>query len=1039
MTVLTAGQLTQLRSHPHASKFYLACHVPRIMCYCRVNDAGAARGDRVITYDNASWQANPDGGNYVPLDVPTGSTLYVGSAQGLGDYGRVRIKTMGATTITVARNEHIDWADDLYLTVANVVEPWAIYPRMELAADGESIDFWEDYTYAYTSEQQYYNPIPIMGPPAVGFLSGGACTIYFDGSASYGLNGASVLFYSWEFPGAAPNTSLVATPGNVTWNTAGAYMVRLMITDDNARSAVAYRWVQIYDSPTTGVHPYTEFDVDGLQGDIESGSWRATFTVRGTNLGPTYFRDNAQVALFADGTAGGSSMPIPGNHPNRSNLLFVGWIVGETIVKNPLTNEVSFEAAGICERMKALDSFPRTLTAAAVPTSWFEAQNLSLDLSLATLLRWRSTILEITDVHLLLDSAKAILTADFAHGSLYDQCQLMMDRVKGKIASDKQSCIYCRVDPNVLPTGAERNALDTIFSLADTDWHGEIEWDKRVLDEVSRIDLAGFYYDELGYDPDVNDHPLLSLAPGETPLYEGTMERVDGLILEGQAQANQLSGDILAWVNNEYPRIGLHMAGMWTPIDIIPFEWVDWTFAASYTKREIAWTNARLIPRSVTINVDMEKGTAFVDVDLEKETDGDDGITPDYPPTEPPDDVPDPPEPPPVPPGPGGPIGGWRKHAYVSTDGGIWYTSSLVVSATDPTGDPSWVQKNGGLGADTNIRQMAFDVVEPERVQYCLSAETGNNTIYKRDTGVSDNWSAILTPAQALAYAQGAGYSGTGATPVIYSINSNPAQAGYLYCTFAAGWIGYSSPPDRPYWFGISMDYGSTWSFYGVCSNNQSNAMGAGLIESHFDGTVIWITCACSTTGRRTYRSADTGHTWVQVKGSDAATGTDVYACPVSNLRAYTNQTSGGVHYIYRTVDASAWAKLTGVGWDPKTYSNTALGRHWFNAQLLQAGLIRCCDGAYIYKSLDYGDTWTRATCDGAHPATLVELIPDAVDYLYLARRDGAPVGGHFIWLSADEGVTCYDKNGADPDTPGADSIPRTQHLTDFQPVWTLE
>ena len=170
MAVLSGAQLTQLRSHPHSSKFYLACHVPRVMVYAQVNDAGAARGDRVITYDTATWQADPDGGNYAFGDITGNLTMYVGSAQGLGDYGRVRVRIATNTTMTLAQNEHIAWADDLHITVCNVHEPWSIFPRMELAADGESIDYWEDYDLAYDSQQQEdYPPVVIMGPPATVF------------------------------------------------------------------------------------------------------------------------------------------------------------------------------------------------------------------------------------------------------------------------------------------------------------------------------------------------------------------------------------------------------------------------------------------------------------------------------------------------------------------------------------------------------------------------------------------------------------------------------------------------------------------------------------------------------------------------------------------------------------------------------------------------------------------------------------------------------------------------------------------------------
>ena len=338
---------------------------------------------------------------------------------------------------------------------------------------------------------------------------------------------------------------------------------------------------------------------------------------------------------------------------------------------------------------------------------------------------------------------------------------------------------------------------------------------------------------------------------------------------------------------------------------------------------------------------------------------------------------------------------------------------------------------------------MAFDVIEPERVQYCLTTltPTNDNAVYKRDTDVDDDWHSILTPAQAVTGIVNAGYGGNTSDPEIWSMNTNPAQAGYLYVTALLGTTGF--PSDSGYYFGVSTDYGTSWSWYAVAVRSgmlHSNRTGFGGIESHFDGTVIWITASATLYNRIVYRSADTGQTWAQVLAGDAFTIRNVYADPVSNLRAWVHGCGSGVsdQRIRRTVDASAWTCLSGPSWQPETYTNVGLGRHWFNAQLLEAGLIRCADGTYVYKSVDYGDNWTRATCNAANPATFVELIPDAVNYLYLSSRAVGGVGAHKVWLSEDEGVTCYDKNGADPETPGPNSIPRTESVTDFQPIWTV-
>ncbi len=1048
MVVLTAGQLTTLRSHPQGMKFYLCCHVPRIMVYCQVNGT-VVRGARTIPYNNAGWQPNPSGGNYTFSDVQSNVTLYVGSALYGTELGRVRVRSMDATNIYLAENEHIPWADNLYLEIGDIHEPWSIFPRVVPNAAGDDVDIWQDYDINYVSQADTCRPVPIMGGPAVGFLSGSPArfTAHFHGSQSYGLDGATIASYAWKFPGGTPATSTAADPGDVYWSVSGTYMVQLTITDSNGKIAAGYRMVRVYAGRevSTGVDaPYCEFEVSGLEGSWDDGGWSAAFTVRDRwgRIGPTYFRDNAEVILFAEGQVpSGSTLPIPGNDALRSNILYRGWIVGESIQKNPSTNEVSFDTTGICGRMELMEEFSNTFEVPAsggAASKWYELEHMTVDLAVMSNLRWRSTILELTDVFMTGLTTKKIMREDFQEGNLYNQCQTLMDAIVGRICGDKLSTIYMRVDPQVLPTGAERNALDTVFTLQDSDWGRDaVSIERIVLDSVSQIDLAGVYHDG-GADPEVNAHPILALAPGTCPRYEGNYERVDGLCVESQSQANQLAGDILDWRNNPFPNITVPMSGAWTPLDVAPPSWILWTIPSTWTKRQIYWTAARFIPRAVEIEIDSQTLVTQVNITLEREADGADGITGIYPPTEateatgPGGGNGETPGLPDTPGNGGGVAGSWRKHVLVSSSLGPYYTETFV-EGDGPGGVPTWRNIIGGMGTDINTLCLAFHPTNPELEHYCCTP----NTIYRRHPAVSDDWNAILTASAAAAVC---GWPGdpASANPAFSTIQTNSGAPSHLY---ACLWIGpsYGIGVNQPaVYFCKSTDEGGSWSYYRM--NNSLFRYGSASTELQNQNiepfSDLYVSIGDSWAGASLFRSLDQGLSWQYIAGSrDSYSTTEYYQGHLDGL-VFKHKYVSGQNQVFRSVDhGDTWTALNIF------IASNAPGKHWMNEQLAIPGLMQCVAASNFYYSPDDGDTVELTTGTLAGPWA-IELVPDAVDKLYLFKNGGISGNPHQIFASADRTVTVYPKCGAHANisgTGGGDSIPYDAQVTDCTPIWTLE
>jgi len=92
MTTPTAGELALLRTQPHKTKLHLSIYQPDIVFQAQVNDASAAKGDRVITYDNVTY------GNY--LSIYGGMTIWVGTSAGAKDKGEIFVYNKEGKTAT---------------------------------------------------------------------------------------------------------------------------------------------------------------------------------------------------------------------------------------------------------------------------------------------------------------------------------------------------------------------------------------------------------------------------------------------------------------------------------------------------------------------------------------------------------------------------------------------------------------------------------------------------------------------------------------------------------------------------------------------------------------------------------------------------------------------------------------------------------------------------------------------------------------------------------------------------------------------------
>jgi len=671
MPELSSTEKSRARSHPHKQKRYLAVHPVSTVFSAQVNDGSIApRGAREITYDNGS-------GTYT--DVKAGMTLWVGSAAGQRDLGTVRIRSITSTVITVAENDHIEWADDLHLTCKELYEIWPKKPR--IATDGT---FYKDYDIEVGDHTKEPPPKACAGPPAIGFLSSGSCSLNFYGEDSLAIApGASLSSYSWTFPSGTPSSTSAqgskASPIAVSWSAAGFYYVAFTVTDDNSNTGTVYVPVWIFDR-TGSDAPYTEFRTVSRNGD------RASYEIHG-DADTSEFPLDALIVEFTEDFYNSNTAAYVGGRSHRQNVKFVGWIERVNFSRDSEgVGRVTIEAISHAGKMEQTRGFPITVEDDSKPQRWHQVESLTVQRALMYILEWHSTVNQVADV-LFYGSryTRQVQRRDFPKGNLLGQLnQMALDRgIMARVGATRWGEIIIAPDPQYLPP-TERNAVATVIDLENQDMREPIDVREQLIDKLGYVEAGGFYYDGRV------SIPYLSGAPGPAPGRVPPDRRVSGLVLSGQSDLNYYSGAILAQANNRYPEVSIPLAGNYdNAFDPALMEYITIDYVSGDTRRGLVWTNQKCIVRDAEVQ-ELDNGVTLTTIRAEPLVDVIDGqtITFDHAAPTPPSRRP-----------PAGPA------VVVALDTGIFYTPNVYDLS------PTWYNISQGLASDdaVYVRDLIMD------------------------------------------------------------------------------------------------------------------------------------------------------------------------------------------------------------------------------------------------------------------------------------------------------------------------------------------
>jgi hypothetical protein len=1039
--ILTAGELALLRTTRHVTAPALVYYPPATIWTARVTASPADIHSQTIQV-NTVVQTRAPQLNYL---------VWFGTTAGGNDCGEARFWDYNAGTGTLTVGEHNAYITiNEYVTILEYVVPDAIHPY----TDDNDVVF-EAKVVAYTDENTNYLPLARCGTHAVAYRDAvtGLATVKFY-SRSVAIGSATLTDCLWTLPGGTyvvgNNTTFgtVGVPNEVTWDTVGNYWCVFWVQDSNGKWAQRYFVVFIRDRDQrayeVGNEVYTWITFDPIEGERESGVFSTTVRVYG-NVGASTFMNKGLVVLFAEDWYGATKQSI-GPEKYRENIILSGIIKSGTIKQNWKFGYVEFEIqtlSGAMDEVYCLAGGLET-TSGETTAGWHVLDGMTYNLAVHHVLTQHTTIPMLTDVYLNLPD----YTIEFVDlvGSpdgdkLSNQLRQIVAGVRGQFGCSPQGHLYFEINPQ-LQSLADPRSTSYILNTTLADFRGEIDLgDELHFKQVSQIDFEGL---------DSESESWFSLAPA-TPWGSGQGERVDGIRVDDQLEANEVAGLYEGYRNNQWSEIVLPFRGNYRCFGLYPIEPIALNLTASQNPRGLVWTNVRCWPKRVTMEY-LGNGKLVTTLVAEQDAYGYPGITNTYPntpvvvpPPGPPPPTTPPPEPPPATPPPYS-GGTWLTNVYLLTDLGVYFTSTFS-GPGDPM--PTWTTVNTGLPGGCTYKWLEPDPWNPGGRQYLLITNAGTDEVYTRTSGA---WSKICDTTSLIAVKIAHGWSSPAYSPTIFAMQADINQQGYLgvWLQYWAGFHGVVA-------YLFTNDYGATWDIQnGANASYQFNwapAAGSGQVgdlrgaSAYGAGQVLYLAEArAPNLYTRLYRSIDKGDSWSLVVNNAfptdyAAFNTDVYQ-DTSYYLGFSNV--GASRFFRRSEDMGAtWSAdllnaSMAVGGTVSHYRFHAL----FNPTGTKAAILRVVtdDGA-VWKSTNAGVSWAR-TAPAAGLGSLatevgLSLCHDADGKLYGLRLGGTSgATRRAIFVSDDEGATWEAKAGPDPVTPDSDSIPNTAVVKTILQVW---
>ncbi len=1003
---------------------------PAVVLAARVNVAAATYPLDVLSVDGVT------AGSVVAAKA--GMTLLLGSAAGLDDYGRGRIRRDGeGATLFVGRSSfgthdgELSVVDNAHVTVWNDFRVWAKVPY--LAPSGA---IFKDSDLPVEWRTTTPPPVAVMGAGFAATIDPitSKINVTHNGQSSFAVaTGATITGYLWDIAdGTLTSGTLTSDAAEVAYGPGFRY-VSLTVTDSNGKTHTSRRPVYARDPANDA--SFDAFQIEGLRA-----------TEAGQSVSVRILEDMPR-ATYPDGTLAMLWEFEPTGSADRDHMLIIGWLGTETndvgAGRNGLQRDTTLEILDVAARLDTLPGFPQSLaddasrdTALIPAITWSYMIAPDLNKYLHYLLYWHSTALEVADF--MIDEAGGedypfTLLAS-AGDSLWNQVDrraraFLPDRV---LTCDRTGTIRVVPDP-MLADVAARTAI-VQAAIVENEW-SDIRYTYQRAPRVhwlrSGAILAGST-EPIG--------TVFSIAPGDTP-GQGLGEMTQGEQLAiSQAALNAATGHRYARAN---ARLGLLAITLiqddgapggrapWREIEPAWKEWVTLTMSAeTAARRGLTFANARGMPKEVNIRYNQTKtGMArTVTLTLEIETVGEPGQTV-VKPTVPAVGV----QPAPVVWVP--PLDGDPDYFYGNIAAYVLWDDSDVVRTMDlQAASPVWARVDTGISG--SIIDGQYVHVDADTVGMWLLTTAA--VFWCADIlATTPSWTSVLS----LATVQASDAAHPVAAIELKSMYNYATEPGYLIVATGPDVSDSTGDNYEHAYFWHTHDYGGNWTqvdMNGFISSRLGTLNGyyqAGPFALNTyrsaPGTIYALRHAPrvgTTSTTSVFKSVDLGHTWTKEYTVAAATresevGGLLNPFPAATDPTYMLRASGSAAqspWLY--VSEDEWS--TGAVRSYPTGYNGGSGRWRPNKRTFDTTHImhwwRRTDNSNfdLLESYDKGLTWALLHSSGlpASP-TLVSQYnvpngwPPDVNQWVMIRSTGL-LGATTIRLTLDNFATLLDKQG---------------------------
>ncbi|MCI0554713.1 MAG: hypothetical protein L0287_27515, partial [Anaerolineae bacterium] len=323
-------------------------------------------------------------------------------------------------------------------------------------------------------------------------------------------------------------------------------------------------------------------------------------------------RDHALVVLFAEEYYGDTNLSI-GPLVGCENVILDGWIAKEEIDWNPEQGSVKFTGHGAHAWLGKIASYPDGVEIVPdLPTAWTQMKGLTIKKGLWHFLHWRTTATRVIDVFLP-DSTLYTRTVSSLAQNLWDQLlEMAFLQIFARPGVNAHNQLFIQVHPQLVPE--EDRDWPTVMDIQKRDWVGQIQLERATIEEVSQVSLSGVSVNQNG-----KGTPFFALSTGHTFGHFGAPITQDHLLVESQAQTNELCGLYYGWRNNPFKDIPVTFAGNIRLIDCFPRQMCTITIDPEDTPRGISYVGG-IIPKSVSLVYDENSGYIHTEVIFEAET-----------------------------------------------------------------------------------------------------------------------------------------------------------------------------------------------------------------------------------------------------------------------------------------------------------------------------------------------------------------------------------------------------------------------------------